>query len=331
MSKGTKKSKKSTGSALTDAAIARLMIFQGVNPTLIRPWVDQCFIDFFRQGDFLLTPEADNDTMYVILEGQLSVHLQRPDEEPIALLDEGESVGEMSVLDHGRPSAYVRASKDTTVLLITRESLLEMIDHSHGLARNILYVFSTRLRQGNEAVNNSYRLQKEYEKHANIDVLTGLYNRRWINEFFQRSLSRANKTGEYPEMSVMLIDADHFKDFNDKHGHFAGDHALKCIADALRESIRPTDLAARYGGEEFMVILPETSWEQAEEVAQRVRKAVAEKAIEFNGAEYPPVSISSGITQVLDGDEFGDIISAADHALYEAKASGRNRVCITQR
>lgn len=323
--------KKSTGSALTDSEVARLMVFQGVNPATIRPWVDMCLIEYFKAGDSLLSPRVDNDTMFVVLEGKLSIHLESIDDEPIATVGVGESVGEMSVLDHGKPSAFVKAITNVTVLVISRETLLDMIDHSHGLARNILYVFSSRLRMGNQAVNNSHRLQKEYEKHANIDVLTGLYNRRWINSFFQRALQRSSKTGDFPDMSVMLIDANHFKDFNDKFGHFAGDHALKCIADALRESIRPTDLAARYGGEEFMVILPDTEWKNAEIIAQRVRKAVAEKAIEFGGSVYPSVSISSGIAQVQEGDEFSDIVTAADHALYEAKSSGRNRVCITQR
>jgi diguanylate cyclase (GGDEF)-like protein len=259
------------------------------------------------------------------------VYLQDGDEMPITHVQAGESVGEMSVLDGQLPSAFVRAEYDTHVLVIPSDTLLDMVDQSHGFARNLLYVFSSRIRIGNEAIHDSQRLQKEYEQHANIDVLTGLYNRRWINSFFQRTLNRSGQTGSYPNLSVMLIDADHFKEFNDTHGHFAGDHALKCIADALKEYIRPCDIAARYGGEEFMIILPDTTWEQAEVIAQRVRQGVEKKAIEFNGQSYPPVSISSGITEVLADDDIGDVISAADDALYEAKASGRNRVCIRQR
>ncbi len=318
-------------SPLNDSQIARLLLFQGVNPVSIRHWIDLCSVLEYSPGTVILSPDEKNRNMYLLLEGQASIHLDSLENEPIAVAVQGECVGEMSVFDGLNPSAFVKTVTNTVVLVIERETLLTLIDHSHGVSRNLLYLLSSRLRHGNAAVIQSQRMQKEYEQHANIDVLTGLHNRRWINEYFKRILARASFQSEFPVTSLMLIDIDHFKQFNDTHGHIAGDAALRAVADALVRYIRPTDTAARYGGEEFLVLLPDTTAEQAFIAAERVRKGVESAVIEMNGQGYPGVTISLGITRLQKGDDLGSIITAADHALYEAKNSGRNRAVLASR
>lgn len=316
---------------IDDSHLTRLLLFQGVNPASIRQWIDRCKLVDFLTGDILLTPDKENDIMYVLLSGAVSIHLQDPKSFPITHVYEGECVGEMSVFDGKNPSAYVKATVTTRTLAIPREILLTLIDHSHGVARNLLYLLSTRLRTGNAVINDSQQLQKEYEQHANIDVLTGLYNRRWVNNYFKRVFNRMEHDKQVPQLCVILVDVDFFKHFNDSQGHNAGDCALRTLASAMEASLRPTDRIARYGGEEFLIILPDTTTNNALTVAERVRKSAEKAVIVNNGLQYPSLTISLGIAPLREGDQFGELLHAADKALYQAKEEGRNKACMAER
>lgn len=311
---------------IDDSQLARLLLFQSVNPESIRSWIDQCPVRNFPADTILLSIHEPTDCLYILLKGRVSIRLGTADSNPIAHAEEGECIGELSAFDGNPPSAFVKAETDLTALVISHEILLELVDHSHGVARNLLYLLSSRLRSGNHAVTNSLKLQKEFEQHANVDVLTGLYNRRWINDYFQRFMARIHYQDALPDMSVLIVDVDYFKAFNDRFGHLAGDQALRCVADALKESVRPTDMVARYGGEEFLVILPDTLEDYALLVAERMREGVKRCAIEMSNTIYPRVTISIGVAHLIAGDDFASLIKAADVALYKAKENGRDRV-----
>ena len=167
--------------------------------------------------------------------------------------------------------------------------------------------------------------RREHQELALVDGLTGLYNRRWLDQFLLRQMSRARVSGE--SLSIAMIDIDHFKNFNDTYGHQVGDFVLVSIADCLRNSLRPTDLTARYGGEEFTVILPQTSGENAMIAAERVRESVSSlNLVTPSGLELPPLTISIGVSELTASESMEQLIEAADRALYTAKESGRNRV-----
>ncbi len=167
--------------------------------------------------------------------------------------------------------------------------------------------------------------RREHQEFALVDGLTGLYNRRWLDQFLLRQMSRARVSGE--SLSIAMIDIDHFKNFNDTYGHQVGDFVLVSIADCLRNSLRPTDLTARYGGEEFTVILPQTSGENAMIAAERVRESVSSlNLVTPGGLELPPLTISIGVSELTASESMEQLIEAADRALYTAKESGRNRV-----
>jgi diguanylate cyclase (GGDEF)-like protein len=163
---------------------------------------------------------------------------------------------------------------------------------------------------------------------ARRDGLTGLFNRRAFDESLVGELQRASRSAQ--PVSLLLVDVDHFKQFNDRYGHLAGDACLKVVARAIGEAAnRPTDMAARYGGEEFVVLLPSTDAAGALQVAERMRSAVALRS----SACGQPVTISVGATTRLPGDaaDSTSIIDIADHALYEAKEAGRDRVVMQSR
>lgn len=319
----------SKGSALSDAQISRLQLFHGVNPNTVRSWVDEGDIKQYPEKIILLDPDVENSSIFILLEGEVSIHLDSPNNDCFAMVEEGDLVGEVSVLDGAHPGAYVKTISVVKALVLDKKALFEMIDHVHGVARNLLYLACDRLRSGANFAHKTQRLQKEYEEHANIDVLTGLYNRRWLNDYFRRTLARYDESSK--AFSVILVDVDHFKIFNDKFGHIAGDHALKAIAKTMLACLRPTDVAARYGGEEFLLILPNTNLEEASAVAERVRNAVAESVIVVDDDKLPNVSISLGITNVTSDDTMSAVVVGADDALYKAKANGRNCSCVIAR
>jgi diguanylate cyclase (GGDEF)-like protein len=164
----------------------------------------------------------------------------------------------------------------------------------------------------------------ELERLSVTDPLTGLDNRRRMMEALQNEILRSRRLGHV--FSVVMADVDHFKAYNDEHGHPAGDEALKCVALVLRESLRDVDSVARYGGEEFFVLLPETTAEDAADLAKRVRSQLA-KYVPPAGA----VTLSFGVAEYpLNGLNGEALIDAADEALYEAKNGGRDRVAVAR-
>ncbi|MFN0277616.1 MAG: diguanylate cyclase [Pyrinomonadaceae bacterium] len=160
----------------------------------------------------------------------------------------------------------------------------------------------------------------EFEQLSVTDPLTGLLNRRYIEERMLEEIKRSNRHG-FP-MSFMMLDVDHFKSYNDSHGHPAGDAALKMVAQVIRETLRDADVAARFGGEEFSILLPQTTAEEAATIAERLRSN-----IEHTDFPHRHVTTSIGVASCsAELCASADLVSAADKALYEAKRQGRNRV-----
>lgn len=157
------------------------------------------------------------------------------------------------------------------------------------------------------------------------DPLTGLFNRRYFTETLARELAHAARQGQ--PLSVALIDVDHFKRFNDRYGHDAGDAVLREIASCLRDGGRTSDLAARYGGEEFVLVLLDTAREQAVLVTEKIRRAVSGIDLSHEGRELDPATISAGIAVFPDDARTPeDLLKVADRNLYAAKSLGRNQV-----
>lgn len=171
------------------------------------------------------------------------------------------------------------------------------------------------------------RLQENIKLVGLLDPLTSINNRRFFDQRIEEevTLAHRNKT----PLSCLFIDLDHFKNINDNHGHQAGDIVLKEVANVLADAMRTSDVLARYGGEEFVILLANTERNAAYEIAERIRKKVEESS--FNVAENKHLSVTMSIgLAVLDQDSTvkttKQLLSAADHAVYAAKVSGRNRI-----
>lgn len=166
--------------------------------------------------------------------------------------------------------------------------------------------------------------QVELEHEATHDGLTNLLNRRAFDRYLAREWTRGARDGR--PMSMIMVDIDHFKRYNDAYGHIMGDGCLRRIASALQAAIRPQDVVVRYGGEEFAVILTATPIEMAGRVTERIKTCIAGLGIPHDASEHGVVSVSMGVAATIpqNGVDVMTLLAAADAALYQAKHTGRN-------
>jgi diguanylate cyclase (GGDEF)-like protein len=170
------------------------------------------------------------------------------------------------------------------------------------------------------------RAEGEAARLATMDPLTGAYNRRTFHEIAERELSRARRAGQ--PLSIIVLDIDHFRAVNERHGNRVGDLALQCVADLARGALRKEDMLVRYGGEEFLVLLPGAGLDDVAQIGERIRRAVGETSV-VEGEQRISVTVSLGGATYGDGAASAEqLVARADAALYGAKAEGRNRLLL---
>ena len=298
-------------------------LFRDVEPESISDLLSQCDRMDIEKGELLLSPESPNQSVYVVLSGHLQVHLGSLESPKIADLEPGACTGEMSLVEQKDPSAYVVATEDSHLMVVSRELLWQMVDRSHRLAKNLLIVISERVRSANEFIAERLGVLRQAERNAVTDALTGLGNRHWMQDMFERELTRVRT--DRGRLCIMMADVDRFKDINDKLGHIIGDRILAAIAGAFRERLRPSDLVARFGGDEFAVLLPGVTLEEATATAERLRESLSS----YSDPSLPSgVTVSIGLTEAAESDNLDQLLERADGAMYDAKDQGRNRVAI---
>ncbi|ABK43898.1 cyclic nucleotide-binding protein [Magnetococcus marinus MC-1] len=306
----------------------QLHLFYGVGYESVAYVLEDCWVYTMQHDDIIISPDYPNDALYVLLEGQARVHLGGIQTEPLLILETGSCVGELSIIDQGRASAYVLAEGATKLLSIDESRVWSLIHSSHTLACNLLNILSKRMRNNNRVIIEGSERQRKLETFAKVDPLTGIYNRRWFDESMQRQMRRVEHSQN--PLSLIMLDVDHFKRYNDTHGHQGGDEALIALAHTISLHLRPGDIAARYGGEEFAVVLPDTDAVSGRMIAERLRTAVEALEIKDDeGNSLSGITISLGVAQTSGTvDSVSELIATADAALYQAKNQGRNRVVV---
>ena len=302
-----------------------LELFRGVNADDVQDLLQNCSRRDIGEGELLLSPGEKNEHVFVVLSGSLNIHVGSADAPVLAIMEAGACVGEMSIIEDRDPSAYVIGAEETHLLVIHQIVLWDMVDASHDFAKNLLVVLSERVRSHNRVIAESYGELKKFERHARTDALTGLSNRHTMEESFLREINRCVKD-ERP-ISLIMVDVDNFREFNDKFGHIAGDRVLSAVAAILQRQFRPRDLLVRYGGDEFAVMLPEVDVDLAMTIAERVRQAVSGDTEETGDSLIQiPVNISMGVAELQKNSTLQTLLREADAALYRAKHAGRNVV-----
>ncbi|MBK8906663.1 MAG: GGDEF domain-containing protein [Rhodospirillales bacterium] len=183
-----------------------------------------------------------------------------------------------------------------------------------------------RVRESSAQIKTLRDELESSRKHSLFDPLTELANRKLFDTSLKNAMEQSKDTGK--PVSLLFVDVDHFKLFNDTHGHQIGDQVLKLLAKIMQHCIRDLDTAARYGGEEFAVILPQTGLGGALEVARRIRDQIANKPLVHRrtGEKLGQITVSIGVSQMKPGESQRDFVERADQALYAAKRTGRNKV-----
>ena len=307
------------------ATIRDLQLFRDETDPDVTSILAECAVMRAARGERIST--AGQARVYIVLSGQLEI---APDAEAggegsTSRVLAGESVGEQAVLDEAVGLAEMTALEDSELLVIESSVVWALIERSNVLARNLLRLLSFRIRAANALLRRRQKVGEFYRQLSLNDGLTGLYNRAWLNEMLPKLVARAAHDGR--PLSLVMIDLDHFKRFNDNHGHMAGDAALAAAAGVIRSGLRPSDFAVRYGGEEMMALLPDTAQDMASLVAERLCERLR-GAIVFTDLRLPlpHVTGSFGVASLAPGGDGNTLLAAADAALYRAKDSGRNRV-----
>ena len=316
--------------------LERNELFRDIELKSIAYILDDCPVTTVCSGEKLLEIGQKNSSLYLVLDGELHVYLDNRDLTEYVAIGGGECVGELSLIDGGDASALVIAAQDTRVLAVPHNHVWSLVDNSHGVARNLLGVLAGRIRNDNLLRVTTNERSLEFEVSTNVDMLTGLHNRYWMDDAFPRMMLRCERSQS--PLCLLMADIDHFKDFNHTYGHPVGDRILKVVAKLIAENLRPQDLLVYLGSDKFAILLPETAADEAVNVAERLREEMAMSILHagakdtHRSAKAPAldqdtrVTISVGIASMQPGDMLDSIFSMAHMALYQAKAAGGNQV-----
>lgn len=307
--------------------ISKLHLFDGVTDKDVDALLAPCTVLRIAADEELPNTHGTEACVYVVLRGAL-INFLVADNNQQRRTDKilpGESIGELSVLDEAVPSNTMTALEETDLLVISSRLMWKLIDEVDGIARNLLRQLSFRLRAANAQLRRREKVGEFYRQLSMIDGLTSLYNRAWMIDRLPTMVEEAH-TAARP-LSLIMIDLDHFKKFNDEYGHQMGDAALRVAAGVLSAALRPSDFAVRYGGEELTVILPDSDAAAGKMVAQRLCDRMRQ-AIVFEDMRLPlpHVTASFGVATLTAHHGAEDLITRADAALYRAKEAGRNQI-----
>jgi diguanylate cyclase (GGDEF)-like protein len=305
--------------------ISRLDLFKGVNLLSIHELLSTCPMLVLEAGEILASPGEPNQVVHLLLRGRLHVHQDSLESEPTSTIESGKCVGVLPLFDRRPCSQYVVADQESRLLVVDEDRLMELINSSHAVARNCLCTVMQELRQQGSPELEKKDLQKKYQRVSSMDDLTGVHNRRWLDEMLTRQIMRSATAQQ--ALSVTMVALDNFKEFNNDFGKNIGDQALYTLAQTIMKNARPTDMTARYEGNRFVIVLPGSNIDGARHFAARLREAVGETNIVVpDQCILPSMTISLGIVEMKAFVSAEGILLDAAAALARARDKGGNWV-----
>lgn len=282
--------------------MADLSLFKGANMMSISSTLNQAPLFDLPRGESLLEAGQRVNSLYLLLRGKLGVYLEEADTDtdPLNLLAPGSCIGELSMVSGKASQETFIAQEDCSLLVLDEDTLMGLVNSSHTVARNFLFLLMQSLRVDQSITKPSDDdggMKDKYQANSNLDELTGLHNWRWMKSMLDRQVMRS-ATDQVP-LSLMLFDIDQFMSFHADFGEEVANQALYTIAQLLVENVRPTDLYARYQEDKFLVVLPDTDMEGAKMLAKRIQDVIKETQISIPGeCLLPPLTASCGLVQM---------------------------------
>jgi diguanylate cyclase (GGDEF)-like protein len=297
---------------------------------------DQTIMERICQpGEIILREDDLGDIFYVIRSGQTAIvkgDFQNPT--VLGFRSIGDALGEMALLENLPRSATVIALNTVSLWSLSREMFYQFVGENHpSFSLDLMNMLSSRIRKADEERRRGYVREKEQvvvletlSKQATHDPLTGLFNRRYLDQILYGEIAHARQNGSL--VGILMADVDHFKQVNDKYGHKAGDLMLQALGGLMKKSVRSADIVCRYGGEEFVIIMPGATVPTVRKCAEEIRnKFQALRVISENDELQATISLGAAIYP-LHGSNVDDVFVHADRAMYQAKQGGRNRVIV---
>lgn len=286
-----------------------------------------------QPGEIIIRENEPGDIFYLIREGQTVVikgDIQSPT--ILGFRSIGEAIGEMALLENRPRSASVIALDIVSLWSLSRETFYHFLSENPSFSISLMNVLSGRIRKSEEERMRSYAREKEQvvvletlSKHTH-DPLTGLFNRRYLDQILYGEIAHALQSGSL--VGILMADVDHFKQINDRYGHKAGDLMLHSLGELMKSCVRTADIVCRYGGEEFVILMPGASEQTVRKCAEEIRVKFQELCLVFNGYEiHATISLGAAIFP-LHGSDVDEVFVHADRAMYRAKQEGRNRVVV---
>jgi diguanylate cyclase (GGDEF)-like protein len=293
---------------------------------------------YLKKGETIFNEGDEGEILFILCSGALTAFGRQSDGNQRWLFDIkqlGDFFGEMSIIAHEPRSATITAVEDSILMALKETDFFRIISQQpiigFKILRSISIVQNQWLNQSSKSYNDLIRWGETARRRAITDEMTGLYNRRFLEESMKERFS--NSSMHFRIMSLLMMDLDKIHGINDRYGPKAGDMVIIAAAEALRSCLRPGDIPARLSGDEFAVLLPDTDKKDAAKVAERIREKIAECKIEVpekagsdkNVVIGTQTSIGIAIAP-LHAATVEDLVNTSDSALRKAKEMGRNRV-----
>lgn len=308
--------------------LAGLRLFTDANLQIVTDLLKNCPMRVLYKDEVLLVPDDASQELYLVLSGRLRAHLDSRETDPVQFIEVGEAVGESALIGRKPLSAYIVADAPTSVLVIEQETFWSLVYAEHAVMRNILTMIIESMHANNAPAAENMQRRDPQRRLTNVDALTGLRNRRALEDLLRRQMQRS-AMGVKP-LSVLMVDIDHFRHFTQTFGRNAGDEVICTVAQIFQEQARPTDILARLDGDQrFAIVLPDCDEHGACGVAQRLCEEVSQAVIAMpDKSILPPMTVSIGVAEMRAFEKTEELLGGADKALARARSRGRGVISV---